>query len=119
MNDILQNYKKEINDWNVDLVQFYPDLHPIRNLYLCCSELSSYSSLTNFDWHGSNIIKKIPINVPFGSMVYNFQSITFDHFNCGNITLNKLSFTLRNAHGKIVNLNNHWSFSILFSRDHN
>jgi hypothetical protein len=33
--------------------------------------------------------------------------------------LNKLYFTLRNAQGKIVNLNNHWSFSILFSRDHN
>jgi hypothetical protein len=62
--------KKQVQgEWSDYQVDFYPDLHPVRNLYLCCSELSSYSSLTNFDWHGSNIIKKMPINVPFGSMV--------------------------------------------------
>jgi hypothetical protein len=116
VNDVLQNYKKVPNQWSSFKISLTPDLHPVRNLYLCFSELSSYSSLTNFDWHGSNVIKKIPINVPFGSMVYNFQSITFDHFQCGNRTLNKLYFTLRNSHGKVVKLNNHWSFSILFSR---
>jgi hypothetical protein len=115
INDVIQNYKKVPDQWSSLTINFVPDLHPIRNLYLCCSELSGYSSLTNFDWFGSGIVKKIPINVPFGSMAYIFQTITFDHFRCGNRSLSKLSFTLRNSHGKIVNLNNHWSFSILLS----
>lgn len=117
INDVLQNYKSTYDVWSSFTFEFTPDLHPVRNLYLCCSELSGYSTVSNFDWVGSAIIKKIPINVPFGSMLYNFQSITFDHFKCGNRSLSTLNFTLRNSHGKIVNLKNHWSFSIIFSRD--
>ena len=56
-NNILENYKND-GTWSNYRFTFYPDLHPVRNLYLTCSELSNYSSLTNFRWGGKNIIKK-------------------------------------------------------------
>jgi hypothetical protein len=58
INRLLQNYKTTTDVWETFAVAFVPDLVSVRNLYLCCSELSSFSSLTNFAWNGSNIIKK-------------------------------------------------------------
>jgi len=65
---------------------FYPDLHPVRNFLLCCSELSSDPSLTNFSWGGKTMIKQIPINVGLGGTLDSTQSIPNDHFKCGNQT---------------------------------
>jgi len=92
-------------------LEFIPDLHPIRNLYLTCSDICGYSSLYNFDWSGQNIINKIPNNVPFGSMLYSFQNTSLDYFRCGNKTLSNLTFTLRDSHGNIINMASHLSFS--------
>jgi len=115
INNIIVNYKYD-GTWSNWRFTFFPDLHPVRNLYLTCSELSNYSSLTNFSWGGKNIIKKIPVNVGFGGMLYLTQSLANDHFNCGNKSLSQLNFQLRNSEGNIVKLSSHWSFSIIFLR---
>jgi hypothetical protein len=114
INRLLQNYKTTFDVWEEFAVGFVPDLVSVRNLYLCCSELSSFSSLTNFTWNGSNIIKKIPINVPFGSMLYHFQQTPHDYFICSNRTLTKLRFQLKNSMGDVISLDNHYSFTIIF-----
>ena len=62
------------------------------------------------------IIKKIPINVGFGGMLYLTQTLPNDYFNCGNQTLSELNFQLRNSAGDIAKLSSHWSFSIIFLR---
>ena len=120
VNNILQNYKLKSNTLDPiydDFLAMYDiDLHPVRNLYLTCSELSSYGALTNFSWEGRTIIKKIPIGVPFGSLLFNYQQTQTDVFKCENKTLSRLKFQLRNAEGNIIKLNNHWSFTILFYR---
>ena len=116
VNNILQNYKFESSIYDDISVIFDIDLHPVRNLYLTCSELTSYGSLTNFLWEGRAIIKKIPVNVPFGSLLFHYQQTQTDVFKCGNKTLSRLRFQLRNAEGDIIKLNNHWSFTLLFYR---
>lgn len=83
-------------------VEFYPDSHPVRNLYLCCSEFCSYSSLTSFNWDGRHIVKQNPIIVGFGGMRFLSRSLPHDPVDCGNQTLSQLNFQMRTSHGDVV-----------------
>lgn len=58
INHILQNDKTVTSQWPTFKIDVYLDLHPVRHLYLTCSELSSYSSLTSFNWGCQTIIRK-------------------------------------------------------------
>ena len=119
INDILQNYKVidlPTGVWLSASVEFIPDLHLIRNLYVT-SNMSNYSVVSNFVWQGNNIIKKIPITVSYGNMLFNNINAAHDYFRCGGQSLYKLRFTLRDARGNIVKMTSHWSFSIIFTTE--
>lgn len=57
VNNILQNYKQVINQMINSKIEF-PELQPVRKCYLTCSELSSYSSSTTFNWGGQKYNRK-------------------------------------------------------------
>ena len=87
------------------------NLVPIRNLYLS-SNMSNYNTA---DLKGRrNIIKKIPVNGPFGSMIFDSLSQGDDYLDCSRQTLQTLHFKLCDTHGNIVPLTGYMSFSILF-----
>jgi hypothetical protein len=94
----------------------YLTLLALRNLYLTCSELSDAKQLGSTGAY--NIIKKIPINAPFGSVIYDNEIISHDYINVSNRVLRTLHFKLVNSYGNVVDLNNvNCSFSMIFVND--
>ena len=61
-----------------------------------------------------NIIKKIPVNGAFGSMIFDSLSQGDDYLDCSRQILQTLHFRLTDTHGNIVPLEGYMSFSILF-----
>jgi len=65
-----------------------------------------------------NIIQKIPINAPFGSVIYDNEIINNDYINVSNRVLRTLRFKMVNSYGNVVDLNNvNCSFSLTFVED--
>ena len=114
INQVLGNYTPSLNypDWNSG----YITLLALRNLYLTCNELSDAKQLGSTGAY--NIIKKIPINAPFGSVIYDNEIISVDYINVSNRVLRTLHFKLVNSYGNVVDLNNvNCSFSLTFVED--
>ena len=85
----------------------------LRNVYLVCSELSDARQLGSTGAYA--IIKKVPINAPFGSVIYHNEIIGADYINVSNRVLRTLRFKLVNSYGSVVDLNNvNVSFSLTF-----
>ncbi len=114
LNQVLGNYTPSLNssDWKSG----YITLLALRNIYLSCSELSDARQLGATGTY--NIIKKIPINAPFGSVIYDNEIINNDYINVSNRVLRTLRFKLVNSYGNVVDLNNvNCSFSLTFVED--
>ena len=114
LNQVLGNYTPSLNssDWKSG----YLTLLALRNIYLSCSELSDARQLGATGTY--NIIKKIPINAPFGSVIYDNEIINNDYINVSNRVLRTLRFKLVNSYGNVVDLNNvNCSFSLTFVED--
>ena len=93
----------------------YLNLHPIRNLYLHSSALSSYDTVTNFGME--TIVKKIPVRANYNEMIFDATSDGFDFIFVSKRTLNRIDFQLTDAYGNLIDLrNNHFSFSLVFQR---
>ncbi len=118
INNILQNNVPLASTWpdQTEVLEYIPDLHTLRNIYVT-SNLSNYSVITNFTWGGNTIIKKIPINVPYGNLLFNNINAAHDYFRCGEQTLHKIRFTLRDESGNLVKMKQNWSFSIIFTQE--
>lgn len=114
INQVLGNYTPSLN--SSDWYSGYLTLLALRNLYLTCSELSDAKQLGSTGAY--NIIKKIPINAPFGSVIYDNEIISHDYINVSNRVLRTLHFKLVNSYGNVVDLNNvNCSFSMTFVND--
>ena len=114
INQVLGNYTSSLNypDWTSG----YLTLLALRKLYLTCSEFSDAKQLGSTGAY--NIVKKIPINVPFGSVIYDNKIISVDYINVSNRVLRTLHFKLVNSYGNVVDLNNvNCSFSLTFIED--
>ena len=114
INQVLGNYTPSLNSstWESG----YITLLALRNIYLSCSELSDARQLGSTGTY--NIIKKIPINAPFGSVIYDNEIINNDYINVSNRVLRTLRFKLVNSYGNVVDLNNvNCSFSLTFVED--
>jgi len=89
------------------------DTQTIKHIYLA-SSLGDYSSM------GCNgerdIIRKIPVDVPFGSMIQ--HSGNYDHIDCAGETISNLRFTLRDVYGRVLKLTRPVSFSLLLVNRH-
>ena len=114
INQVLGNYTSSLNypDWK----SWYLTLLALRNLYLTCTALSDAKQLGSTGAY--NIIKKIPVNDPFGSVIYDNEIISCDYKKVSNRVLRTLHFNLVNSYGHVVDLNNvDCSFSLTFIED--
>ena len=111
LNQVLGNYTPALN--SSSWTSGYITLLALRNVYLVCSELSDARQLGSTGAYA--IIKKVPINAPFGSVIYDNEIIGADYINVSNRVLRTLHFKLVNSYGNVVDLNNvNVSFSLTF-----
>ena len=96
----------------------FVDLNTVRNVYLCCSGLGNFQTLTLTGER--NVVKKIPVNGVSGEVIYDQWGNGTDHLDCSQQTLSRLSFQLRDVFGRIIDARGvHWSFTIAFARVQN
>jgi hypothetical protein len=115
VNNILRNFTPKINDNANPYKSGYVDLFPIRNLYLSCSGMGNFNTMSvNGD---RSIIKKIPVTAGYGEMIFDQSVVGIDYLDCSHQTLSRISFQLKDVFGRLIDLHgNHFSFSIVFSR---
>ena len=91
------------------------DLVPFKNLYLHCNEISNFNQLTVAG--NSSIVKKIPVNVPYLSIINDNELSSVDYIDVSNKMLRRLNFRLTNHFNQVVNLNDvDVSFTLTFFR---
>ena len=114
INSLMKNYVSKAND-NTSWTSGYIDMIPMRNVYLNCSGLGNFNTMT---LNGNrNVVKKIPVNANAGDMIFDQTVTGMDYLDCSSQTLSRLYFRLTDAFGKTVDLHgNHFTFSIVFSR---
>ena len=101
----------ELFTYTAPYTSAFLNLVPIRNLYLS-SNISNYNTA---DLLGRrNIIKKVPVNSGFGSMIFDSLSQGDDYLDCSRQTIQTLNFKLTDTHDNIVPLTGYMSFSIIF-----
>lgn len=115
INGILNNTVPKVNNINSPYVSGYVNLIPLRNVYMTSSNLGSYNSLNISG--GRSVIKKIPVTANFNEMLYYQTVFGADYIDVSRQTLSRLKFGLEDIYGHTIDLNNnHWSFSLVFSR---
>ena len=117
INSLLKNFvSKGMN--NSPFVSGYIDLVPIRNIYLSCSVLDNFNTMTLSG--NRNIVKNIPVNAGPGEIIFDQTVTGMDYLDCSSQALSRISFQLRDAYGRSINLRgNRFSFSIVFSQVQN
>jgi hypothetical protein len=116
INHILKNYTsgKTYNSSN-PFKSGQVDLNPLRNIYMSASGLGNFNTITVSG--NRNVVKKIPVNAPHGSIIFDQTVTGMDYIDCSHQTLSRISFQLRDVFGNLIDLHdNHISFSIVFSR---
>lgn len=114
INTIIRNIK-HITLTDASEYSCYIDLFNTRNLYLISSALSSYDTVSNFG--NDTIIKKIPCNAPYNSLITLNSGSVIDGMDVSKRTLRILDFKLVDTNFKKIPLRgNHFSFSIIFKK---
>ena len=114
MNTMLKNTVPKAYD-NTDHVTGYIDIYPVRNIYMTASGLGNFNTMSVAG--DRNIVKQIPVTASHGEVIFDQTVTGMDYLDCSRQTLSRLSFTLRDVYGTVLELNgNHISFSIVFSR---
>jgi hypothetical protein len=89
------------------------DLQPIRNVYISSPNLGNYTTIGPNGQ--SSIIKKVPVNANYNSVIFDGVSSSNDFIDCSKQILKNIEFTLDNVHGQRINLHGgEVSFSIIF-----
>ena len=89
------------------------DLQPIRNIYISSPNIGNFTTLGPNGQ--SNIIKKVPVNANYNSMVFDGMTSSNDFLDCSKQTLRNIEFTIENSRGELINLHGQEvSFSIIF-----
>lgn len=115
INNILRNFQPKVHNNTNPYISGFIDLFPIRNLYLTCSGLGNFNTMSISG--DRSIVKKIPVNAGYGEMIFDQSVVGIDYLDCSHQTLSRLGFQLKDVFGRVVNLHdNHISFSIVFSR---
>ena len=117
INDILRNaegnsiYYNSTNPYNSGVL----DLQPIRNIYICSPNLTSFNTLGPLG--EKTIIKKIPVTSDFNTVIFDQVMTSNDYIDSSRQTWQRLEFQLRDSKGNTINLHgSHMSFSIIMSR---
>ena len=115
VNNILRNFTPKVNNILTPYVSGFVDLFPIRNLYLTCSGLGNFNTMSVSG--DRSIVKKIPVNANYGEMIFDQSVVGIDYLDCSHQSLSRIGFQLKDVFGRVVDLHgNHFSFSIVFSR---
>jgi len=92
----------------------FMNIHPINNIYITSPNLGSFDTLSPFS---NNVIKKVPINVPYGYMIIDQNSTNNDFLNCSKQTTRTIEFHIKDSRGRYVNMHGmNISFSIVFNK---
>ena len=96
--------------FNTDFVR----LQPISNIYITSPNFGSFDTLSSFS---NNVVKKVPVNVPYGFMIID-QNIAYNDFlNCSKQTLRTIEFHLKDSRGEYINMHGmNVSFAIIFHK---
>ena len=93
----------------------YSDLQIIKNIYIHSANLGSYKTIGPKG--ESTIIKKVPVTANENEMIFSTVTSSSDYLDCSRQTLKTISFELKDAHGRIINLHGaNVSFSIVFDK---
>ena len=93
----------------------YVDLQPIKNVYIHSANLGSFKTIGPKG--ESTIIKKVPVTANENQMIFSTVTSSSDYLDCSRQTLKTISFELKDAHGRIINLHGaNLSFSIVFDK---
>ena len=115
INNVLRNFTPSTYNNTNPYVSGFVDLFPIRNLYLSCSGLGNFNTMSVSG--DRSIVKKIPVNAGYGEMIFDQSVVGIDYLDCSRQTLSRIGFQLKDVFGRVVNLHgNQFSFSIVFSR---
>jgi hypothetical protein len=115
INNVLRNFTPSTHNNANPYVSGFVDLFPVRNLYLTCSGLGNFNTMSVSG--DRSIVKQIPVNAGYGEMIFDQSVVGIDYFDCSHQTLSRLGFQLKDVFGRVVNLHrNHFSFSFVFSR---
>ena len=75
-------------------------LNQIRNIYISSNDLSNFS--TRGARGERDIIKKVSVNSPYGSMILDTVHSTSDNIDVSNLTLSKIQFSLKDVDGHYI-----------------
>jgi len=114
LNEVIKQYGDTIAcSLNKAYVSGYLDFSHYNNIYMT-SNIGNYQTLSPSK--GLTTIRKIPVNVPSGSVINDRQISQYDLLDCSRQCLSMLNFRFHDAYGRTINLNGcHVSFSIVFS----
>ena len=113
INKVLQNFTPSWHNNANPYVSGFVDLFPIRNLYLTCSGLGNFNTMSVSG--DRSIVKKIPVNAGYGEMIFDQSVVGIDYLDCSHQTLSRVGFQLKDVFGRVVDLHgNHFSFPIVF-----
>jgi hypothetical protein len=99
INDILTN---TIPNQDNEIFTGLIDLRRYSNLYITSSNLSSYSVLGSNGQ--SNILKKVPVNVDYGSIIYDNINANHDWCNVSKMLLKTIEFRITDDYGNDIDL---------------
>jgi hypothetical protein len=89
------------------------DLRRYSNLFITSSNLSAFSTLG--PQGESNILKKVPVNCDYGSIIFDNIQSSHDWVNVSRMLLKTLEFRITDGRGNDIDLRGkHVSFSMVF-----
>jgi len=114
INEVIKNYgDTPVRNYLTDYSSGFLDFSRYNNIYMSSSMATDQTLGTAGQ---GTIIRKIPVNVPHGSVINDRQVSMHDILDCGRQCLSRVHFRFHDAHNKTINLNGcHVSFSIVFS----
>ncbi len=117
--DIVSKILKQTADTSTSSTTFtsgFIDLQPIKNVYIYCSNLSTFSTVAPVG--GSGVIKKVPVTQDTGYYIFDNIMNTNDYVDVSRLSIRMLHFQLKDKLSNVIPLNGStWSASIVFAKN--
>ena len=119
--DINGKVLKQTGNTSVGVTSFtsgFIDLQPIKNIYIYCSNLSTFTTVSPDG--GSGVIKKVPVTQDTGYYIFDNVMNNNDYVDVSRLSIRTLHFQLKDKLGNVIPLNGStWSASIVFAKNNN
>jgi hypothetical protein len=113
-NRLLKNFATQTNSFSNGFRSGFIDLLNHHTIYIRSAQLGTFQ---NIGPQGErDILKKIMVSVPFGSLITDTLLQTEDFTDCSRLSLKTLHFRVTDVYGYPLNMHGHHiSFSLVFS----